>query len=563
MDPRSWEVLRWRVAVGDEVAEGAPLVDVSVRGSPVTITAPAAGVVTAIDEATGDIAIEPPPPSPRRDTSVMSRFEFKLPDIGEGVAEGEIVRWHVQPGDVVREDQVLVEVMTDKATVEITSPKAGTVVELGGAVGQVIKVHGILVVLALDGAAAPSAAPSRKDEPAATAVGDIKDSLPGTELIPVAPRAPAGDEYLAPDGRALATPATRKLARDLGVDLARVRPSGPHGRVLRDDVLAHLAGPAAPTPRPAPAAESLALTAPPPPLASTVPPSAPAPAAPVIVAAPTPAPAAPVIVSAPAPAATPRPAPAAAPSPRAPVAITPPAARPGEVLEERVPLAGVRRKIADRMALSKHTAAHFTFVEECDVGELKDLRARMKPRAEARGVKLTFLPFIVKAVVAALQKHPVLNAAIDESTQEIVYRKYYNIGIAASSDAGLIVPVVKHADRRSIVDLAREIDRLAQDVKVGKVRADDLQGSTFTVTSLGAQGGLFATPILNFPEVGILGVHQIKQKPVVRDGQIVIGEVMLLSLSFDHRVVDGHVGAAFAYDVIRYLQEPDELLLEI
>jgi pyruvate dehydrogenase E2 component (dihydrolipoamide acetyltransferase) len=187
----------------------------------------------------------------------------------------------------------------------------------------------------------------------------------------------------------------------------------------------------------------------------------------------------------------------------------------------------------------------------------------MKPRAEARGVKLTFLPFIVKAVVAALKKHPVLNSALDESTNELVYRKYYNIGIAASSDSGLIVPVIKHADQRSILDIAREIERLSHDVKVGKVRPDDLQGSTFTVTSLGAQGGLFATPILNFPEVGILGVHQIKQKPVVRDGQIVIGEVMLLSLSFDHRVVDGHVGAAFAYEVIRYLQEPDELLIEI
>jgi pyruvate dehydrogenase E2 component (dihydrolipoamide acetyltransferase) len=525
MAPRAWEVVRWRVRVGDEVAEGAPLVDLSVQGSPLTVTAPEAGVVTAIDESTGDIAIEPPPP--RRDTSVMSRFEFKLPDIGEGVAEGEIVRWHVSPGDAVREDQILVEVMTDKATVEITSPKAGTVTELGGAVGQVVKVHGILVVLDLAGAA--PAAPAKKDEPAATAVGDIKDSLPGTDVIAApaaAPSAPADDEYLAPDGHALATPATRKLARDLGVDLTRVRPTGPNGRVLRDDVLATQGRPSA-APAPAPVA---------PPVAA--PPVAPPPVA--------------------------RPAASSAGiTTRAPVTIASPAARPGEVLEERVPLVGVRRKIADRMSLSKHTAAHFTFVEECDVGELKDLRARMKPRAEARGVKLTFLPFIVKAVVAALKKHPVLNSALDESTNELVYRKYYNIGVAAASDAGLIVPVVRHADQRSILDIAREIERLSNDVKAGKVRADDLQGSTFTVTSLGAQGGLFATPILNFPEVGILGVHQIKQKPVVRDGQIVIGEVMLLSLSFDHRVVDGHVGAAFAYDVIRYLQEPDELLIEI
>jgi pyruvate dehydrogenase E2 component (dihydrolipoamide acetyltransferase) len=232
-------------------------------------------------------------------------------------------------------------------------------------------------------------------------------------------------------------------------------------------------------------------------------------------------------------------------------------------LEERVPFAGMRRKISQRMAQSKHTAAHFTFVEECDVGKLKALRARLKPRAEAQGVKLTYLPFIVKAVVAALKKHPILNSALDETTNELVYRKYYNIGMAASTDAGLMVPVIKDADRRSVMDIAREIERLASDAKAGKSKVEDLQGSTFTITSLGAEGGLFATPIINFPEVGILGVHQIKQKPVVRDGQIVIGDVMLLSLSFDHRIVDGHVGAAFAYDIIRFLEDPDALFLEM
>ncbi len=232
-------------------------------------------------------------------------------------------------------------------------------------------------------------------------------------------------------------------------------------------------------------------------------------------------------------------------------------------LEERVPFAGVRRKIAQKMAQSVHTAAHFTFVEECDCTSIKALRARMKPAAEAQGVKLTYLPFIVKACVAALKKHPILNSALDESTNELVYRKYYNIGMAASTDAGLIVPVVKDCDKKSILDVAREIDRLAADAKAGKSKLEDLQGSTFTITSLGAQGGLFATPIINFPEVAILGVHQMKQKPVVKAGQIVIGDVMLLSLSFDHRIVDGHVGAAFAYEVISYLENPDRLFLEM
>lgn len=462
----------------------------------------------------------------------MSRYEFKLPDIGEGVTEGEVVEWHVQVGDTVKEDQPMVDVMTDKATVTITSPKAGRIAALHGDKGQVVKVHSVLVVFDLGGgtaapapAAAPAEAPKKDQGPAATAVGDIKESLPGMgTIVATVVAAPAlsaqaasntaiSDDYRAPGGRALATPATRKLARDLGVELNRVRPSGHRGHVTRDDVKAFHARASAPATASAPSAAPAALQ--------------------------------PVAAG------------------RAPVSIASPAARAGEVLEERVPFAGLRKKIAERMAVSKHTAAHFTFVEECDVTALKGLRERMQPKAKARGVKLTYLPFIVKAVVAALKRHPILNSAIDESTQELVYRKYYNLGIAASSDAGLIVPVLKNADRRSILECAREIERLSGDVKNGKVKSEDLQGSTFTITSLGAQGGLFATPILNFPEVGILGVHQIKQKPVVRDGQIVIGDVMLLSLSFDHRVVDGHVGAAFAYDIIASLQDPDGLLLEV
>jgi len=247
---------------------------------------------------------------------------------------------------------------------------------------------------------------------------------------------------------------------------------------------------------------------------------------------------------------------------RAPTSIEAPSAE-ASALEDRKPFVGVRRKIAERMQHTKNTAAHFTFVEECDVGKLQELRKRLKPAAEAAGVKLTFLPFIVKAVVAALKKSPVLNSALDEAANELVYRRYYNIGIAASTDQGLMVPVVKGADRKSILEIAEEIGRLGAAAKEGAIASEDLRGSTFTITSLGRDGGLFATPILNHPEVGILGVHSIKQKPVVRDGAIEIGDVMLLSLSFDHRIVDGHVGAAFAYDIIRYLEDPDRLFLEM
>lgn len=498
----------------------------------------------------------------------MSTFEFKLPDIGEGVTEGEIVQWLVEPGEVVREDQPLVEVMTDKATVTITAPKAGRVVETRGAAGTVVPVHSVLVVFDLDGqgggagagaaapapgatgstgAAAGAAAAGSSEGPAATAVGDIKEELPGTSLLAGPPAgasaaaaAKSGGDYFNP--KPLATPATRKLARDLGVDLRHVPPTGPGGRVTKSDVRAMTVNGQGPTTReqtaPAAAAEPTA--------------SAPGPAA-AAVQAPSAAPLEPTPVAPTAP---------LAPAAHAPMRIAPPAGAAAE-LEERIPLRGVRRRIFESMARSVHTAAHFTFVEECDATALKELRARLRPAAEAAGAKLTFLPFFVKAVVAALKKHPMLNAAFDEATQEIVVRRYYHIGIATSTDAGLVVPVVRDADRKSLLTIAQEIGRLADDAKAGRSKPQDLGGSTFTITSLGAQGGLLATPILNFPEVGILGVHRMKQKPVVRDGRIVIGDVMLLSLSFDHRLIDGHAGAAFAYDIIAYLENPDRLFLEM
>jgi pyruvate/2-oxoglutarate dehydrogenase complex dihydrolipoamide acyltransferase (E2) component len=457
----------------------------------------------------------------------MKIYEFKLPDIGEGVTEGEIVKWLVSPGEAVKEDQPMVEIMTDKATVTITAPKAGKILETRGPEGGVVPVHSVLVVFDITGAG-EAPAPEPKKESAATAVGDIKETLPGMNLVrPQATKVTNGDAA-APgyyNEKPLATPATRKLARELGVDLRTVAPTGPNGRVVRDDVAAANAAEAAPIAAP----EPLSARAPEPPRREL---------------------------------SLPLPPPAQAPLARPPMRIAPNSGA-DQAQDERIPLRGMRKRIFEGMSRSVHTAAHFTFVEECDVTELKALRARLKGPAEQAQVKLTFLPFFVKAVVAALKKHPTLNAAFDESTQEIVVRKSYHIGIASSTDAGLIVPVVRDADRKSILDIARDIARLAEETKTGKARAQDLSGSTFTITSLGQQGGLFATPILNFPEVGILGIHQMKQKPVVRDGQIVVGDVMLLSLSFDHRIIDGHIGAAFAYEIIGYLENPDRLFLEM
>ncbi|MGF1469240.1 MAG: dihydrolipoamide acetyltransferase family protein [Sandaracinaceae bacterium] len=508
----------------------------------------------------------------------MSLFEFKLPDIGEGVMEGEIVAWHVNPGDPVTEDQEMVEVMTDKATVTIGAPKDGTIQELRCGVGDVVPVGSVIVTLDLAGAgerraasaastaasgagaasgtgvrssatvasgtsataasgtsataasaasgtSGPAASPAPAPRgasgggtpagasagPAATAVGDIKESLPGAAYFDAPTKAdrpapPAADHW---DERPLATPATRKLARDLEVDLRRVRGTGAGGRITKEDVRAALA-PAAPR--------------------------------------------GPTNGAGARPSAGARPA-----APVAPVRI--PVEDPD--LEERTPFVGIRRRIAERMQRTKNTAAHFTFVEECDVTRLKALRARLKPVAEKLGVKLTFLPFIVKATIAALKKHPILNSALDEESNELVSRRYVHMGIAASTDQGLVVPVIRFADRMTLLEIGAEIERLGTAAKEGRIAPSELSGSTFTITSLGREGGLFATPVLNFPEVGILGVHRIKQRPVVRDGEITVGDVMLLSLSLDHRIVDGHVGAAFAYDVIAYLEDPDRLLLDL
>jgi len=433
----------------------------------------------------------------------MSKLEFKLPDIGEGVAEGEIVNWLVQEGDAVAENQEMVEVMTDKATVTIGAPKAGKVAERRFKVGDTVPVGEILIVLELDGGGAVAAAPAPAPKPApaaaagpppvATAVGDIRENLPGMGAPAPAPRS---NDYFAEKPHA--APATRKLARELGVDLREVAPSGSSGRVTREDVERHASDGARP------------------PAAAATPGAGPAPAAPKPSAG-----------------------------------------------DERVPVRGMRKRIFENMARSKHTAAHFHYVEECDVGRLIELRDRARPHAEKAGVKLTFLPFIVKATVAALKLHPRLNSYIDEQAMEHVLRKTYDLGIAMSTDNGLIVPVVRGADRLSILDMAREIERLAVAAREGKSQREDLGGSTFTVSSLGKLGGLMAPPIINYPEVGIMGIHAIKKKPVVRGNEIVVGDVMLLTWSFDHRLIDGDVGAVFAQEIVSFLENPDRLLVEM
>lgn len=447
----------------------------------------------------------------------MSKFEFKLPDIGEGVTEGEIVSWLVAVGDQVTEDQEMVEVMTDKATVTIGAPKAGSIAELRGAVGDVIPVGETLVVFDLggEGTAAPKAPAAdakvldKKEEPVASAVGDIKEELPGTADASRAP-APASSKVGDTSEAPLAAPATRKLARELGVDLKSVEGTGSAGRITSEDV------------------EKAAAS------------------------------------SKAAPAAGAAPAAARAPNPTAPAPAPLPVSSPPRAAEDtRMPIRGLRKRIFENMARSKRTVAHFTYADEVECSRLVELRNRTKGYGDEAGVKLTFLPFIVKAVVSALRKNPALNTWVDDASMEIVQKGTIDIGIATATDAGLIVPVLRNADRLSILETAREIDRLASEARNGKTRQEDVGGSTFTITSLGKLGGLFATPVVNYPEVAILGVHEMKKKPIVVGDEIKVGHVMVLSLSFDHRIIDGHVGAAFAQDVIRLLQDPDRLLVEM
>jgi pyruvate dehydrogenase E2 component (dihydrolipoamide acetyltransferase) len=405
-------------------------------------------------------------------------YEVKLPDIGEGVAEGEIVRWLVKAGDAVTEDQPLVEVMTDKASVEIPSPRHGVVAGLHAEEGQVVPVGTVIVTIEVAGESERVA--PRAESAGASMAQAVATSVPKS-APPVAPARGAAPQ---------ATPAVRQLARQLGVALDAIAGSGPDGRITAEDVQRAAAGAGSPTGTP------------------------------------------------------------------------PAAAAPSADGEERIPLRGLRRRIAEHMRHSLQTAAHFTFVAECDMTAIAEHRATLKARAAQANVRLTYLAYVLKALVEPLQRFPLLNASLDDAAQEIVLKRSIHVGVATATDEGLMVPVIHHVPDRTLLGLAGEIERLARGARAGSLRLDELQGGTFTVTSTGARGGLLATPILHHPQVGILGVHEVKKKPAVVNDRIVAREMTNLSLSLDHRVVDGAVGADFLYALIARLQEPASWLTE-
>jgi len=415
--------------------------------------------------------------------------------------------------------------MTNKTTVEITAPTTARLASIKFPAGATVPVGSVIAVIETSGATAkaapaapaapaPAAAPARPASPApaaAPAIAAPVAAAPVAAAPAVAHAAVGGNGHGnggLPGGRVLAAPAIRRRARELGVDLSQVAGSGPAGRVSGIDLEQHV--------------KSAATT-------RTV-------------------------------AAAPSQGAAVAPAvPRA-VASTPAPSRTGAT-EERVPLRGIRKRIAERMHKSKSTAAHFTYVDEVDATNLVELRDALKTDAAAKGVKLTYMPFIVQATVAALQQFPMLNATLDDEKQEIVVKNFWHVGFACDTDQGLVVPVIKDADRRSLLNLGAVVQDLSERARAAKLTLDEVTGSTFTITNAGNIGGILATPVINWPEVAILGVHKIADRAVVRNGAIVIRKMMNLSVSIDHRVVDGAVGARFMNALIGLLEDPRRLLL--
>jgi pyruvate dehydrogenase E2 component (dihydrolipoamide acetyltransferase) len=442
----------------------------------------------------------------------MAIKEVKLPDIGEGVTEGEMVKWLVKVGDSVKADQPIAEVMTDKATVEVPSPVAGVVKELKAKEGDVVPIETTLLVLEVGGAsAAPTAAAPTKSSPApvaahaaAATAGTFK---PAGKAVTAAP---TGMEVFPPaaDSRVLATPSTRRLAREMNVDINALSGTGLAGRVTRDDVQKAKMGNGA-------------------------------------VAA-----GAPSFAGAPATAAVSLP-------PR--MAYTSPAG----AAEERVAIRGIRRKIAEQMQMTKQVVPHFTIMDEARVDELVRLRAQSKEAAEKYGVKVTYLPFVMKALVSTLREFPMFNASIDDQAGEIVYKKYFNIGFAADTPNGLLVPVIKNADQKTVLEISKEIQDLAKKARDGKLALDEMKGATITITNIGSVGGTYATPIINHPEVAIIGMYKVDTKPVYKDGQFVPVQVMNFTATCDHRLIDGAVAANFLKAFLKRIENVGQLVLDM
>jgi pyruvate dehydrogenase E2 component (dihydrolipoamide acetyltransferase) len=420
-------------------------------------------------------------------------FEFKLPDLGEGITEAEIRKWLVKTGDTVEEHQAVVELETDKAVVEVPSPQGGTVLKIAKEEGDTVNVGDVLIVLGEAGEKTAEPAPSAKK-----AASPISEERP--KSVSVVGELPEEEEEAKPRAREpqkpapaaappaehgteiLATPGVRTLAKEEGVALEKLKGTGPAGSITREDVLK--------AKKQAPRTEEPA----------------------------------------------------------------------GE--EERVPLRGLRKTIAKNLVLAQRTAVSVTETEEADITELWDLREREKQRLAESGIRLTFMPFFIKAAQHALKEFGTFNASMDEERGEIVVKKYYHIGVAVDTPEGLIVPVIRNVEKKSVRDLAQELQELSEQARDRKIKLEDLKGSTFTITNYGAFGADFATPVINYPDAAILGTGRIADKPWVREGKIVIRKVLPLSLTFDHLINDGAGAAKFLTRVVGFLEDPASLFIE-
>jgi pyruvate dehydrogenase E2 component (dihydrolipoamide acetyltransferase)/2-oxoisovalerate dehydrogenase E2 component (dihydrolipoyl transacylase) len=424
-------------------------------------------------------------------------MDFPLPPVGEGLFEVELVRWLVRPGDAVSRGQGLAEVMSDKASMEVPAPFAGTVAALSATPGTKVKVGQVILsyepvgeLAAVGATATPQAGGGRKPSVATPITTSGNRVLTPPARPEGANGHPAASGTLPP-----AAPSVRMLARKLGIDLSRVRGSGPGGRILVEDLASFIRPRGGDAPAPAPTKTDISQFD-------------------------------------------------------------------LGVAGTRVKLVGLRRRIAEHMVEAKHKIPHYSYIDECDMTDLVRLRNQLREPLAAAGVKLTYLAFFVKAVARALKQVPIVNSTYDEPSGEVILHDKYHIGVAVAAPNGLIVPVVKDADRKDVTAIAAEISRLGADAKAGKSRIEDLKGGTFTVTSVGGIGGLVSTPIINYPEVGIMGVGKVVKRPVYdANGQLRPADIIFLSFSFDHRIVDGGVGAAFGNAVLRYLQAPALLLL--
>jgi pyruvate dehydrogenase E2 component (dihydrolipoamide acetyltransferase) len=540
------ELIKWLVKPGDTVKPDQAVAEIMTDKATVEVPSSKAGIVKELKFKAGDVikvesvmlvleesgastatkpaaaATAPAKSSTATSTNgataatATSTYSVKLPELGEGVTEGELIKWLVKPGDSIKADQGLAEIMTDKATVEVPSPKAGVVTELKFKAGDMLKVDSILATLQISGAAPVTTAPTvHAQKPAMTAAPAVvgyaqaASHVSGASSAGLASHSGGGSTSVAffppvMDSRVLATPATRRLAREMQIDINAITGTGLAGRVTREDVMKNSGTGSS--------AETVMTKGP---SSST---------------------------SIPRPGYT--------------------STRANE--EERVPLKGIRKKIAENLQMAKHIIPHFTLMDEVDVTELVAWRESIKEAAEQAGTKITYLPFVMKALVATIREFPMFNASIDDDKQEIVYKKYFNIGFAADTPNGLVVPVIKNADQKSIIEISKEILDLSKRARDGKLKPDEMKGATITITNIGSVGGTYATPIINHPEVAILGMYKIQDRLFLdASGAVKNQKIMNYTITADHRLIDGAVAARFLKSFLTRIQKPSVLMLDM